>query len=79
MTDDTDASERPAHLKREADVLADIASDLHGHVSALSTILARMRSEHPAGDSPQNYEDIENDLTRIRTSLDEISPSAPPV
>ena len=79
MTDDTDGSERPAHLKREADVLADIASELHGHVSALSTILARMRREHPAGDSPQNYEDIEDDLTRIKTSLDEISPSAPPV
>jgi len=79
VTDDTDASERPAHLEREADVLADIASDLHGHVSALSTILARMRREHPEGDSTENYEDIENDLTRIKTSLDEISPSSPPI
>ena len=79
MTDDTDASERAADVKRQADVLADVASDLHGHVGALSTILARMRSEHPAGDSPQDYEDIENDLTRIKTSLDEISPSSPAI
>jgi hypothetical protein len=79
VTDDTDASERAADVKRQADVLADVASDLHGHVGALSTILRRMRSELPEENLPSNFEDIENDLRRLRTSLDEISPSSPAI
>ena len=85
MTDGTD--DRAAGLERQAKVLHDVTARLHEHVGALSAILDGLKGEHSAdktpeaagSDAPANLDDIEAELTEIRTSLDEFSPSSPQI